>query len=80
MKLYKISELKDLREGDRVYLKYLELPATAENDNFDGVCEVIVNNGEIMTTDGGINFYYSHCNSEYACANNEEFSVQVYEV
>lgn len=79
MKLYTVSKLKEVVEGDKIYMKYLKLPID-KNGKYEGVCEVVVNNGEILTTDGGYNFYYTQCESDFANINSEEFMIQIYEV
>lgn len=79
MRLYKLSELKKLSEGDKIYLKYLELPIDKEG-SYEGVCEVIVNNDELLTTNTGINFYYPECGSDYANVSKESGMIQIYEI
>lgn len=81
MDLYKVSELKKLETGDKVYVKYLELPTSSEVSNFDGACKVIVNNDEVLATNEGINFEYTTIgDSKYACKVTDDFSVQIYKI
>lgn len=81
MDLYTVSELKSLESGDKVYIKYLELPASKEASKFDGACKVVVNNDEVLTTDEGINFEYNGVkDSNYACKVTDSFSMQIYKV
>ncbi len=82
MELYTIEELKELSQGDEIYVKYLELPASKENSSYDGTCEVMVNNEEFLTTNKeGIEFDYNKVeNSEFALIIGRNNTLQIYKV
>jgi len=82
MELYTVKELKQLSQGDEIYVKYLELPASKDNGSYDGTCEVMVNNGEFLTTNKkGIKFDYNSVeSSEFASIMGINNTLQIYKV
>lgn len=82
MELYTVEELKELSQGDEIYVKYLELPASKDHGSYDGTCEVVVNNEEFLTTSKeGIEFNYNRVeSSEFATIMEEFKTLQIYKV
>jgi len=79
MRLFTVEELKELKEGDKIYLKYIKLPPSNKGDNFDGNCEVMVNNDEFLTTNKGIKIDYSEFSNKLAIISEENYAIQVYD-
>lgn len=80
MDLYRIEELKNLKQGDEIYVKYLEMPSSRDSNTFEGTCKVMVNNDEMLTTNKeNIELDYSEIdNSEFAVEITENKSLQIY--
>lgn len=82
MELFTVEELKQLEQDDKIYVKYLELPCGKDAGNFEGTCEIIVNNDEFMTADEiGVEFDYTKVrNSDFAVIIDDDKTLQIYKV